>query len=265
MRFGVLLSLFSLTCCCGTHPLPDPLITNPADMVANVQPANDSGPEDTLFAVARIEYYGEGKARKAKVEIMGARPDRMRMNVLSFTDDLISVLTADGEGFTFFERGKPYCYTGPTCAAPVVSRVPMVSNPAAMLVLLEGRVPLLKEPDDQQMTISRKQGVYLLVLTREDLKQTLRVAPDGRTLVGAAMKQGGDKLFDITFEGKKKAGAHTVPERLRLVSGKPEADLSIEYREVEFGLQFHGDPFSFPCPVGTEVRYLSCDTEEAGE
>lgn len=264
MRLGVLFSLLSLTCCCGLHPVPDPLITNPADMVTNVQPANNADRGETLFAVARIEYYGEGKARKAKVEIMGARPDRMRMNVLSFTDDLISVLTADTEGFTFFERGKPHCYTGPPCAAPVISRVPMVSDPAALLVLLEGRVPLLPEPDRQELKFSREEGVYLLDLARGDVAQRLRIAPDGRTLRGASMKKGGDKLFSITFEGRKKAGERFVPKRLRLVSHKPEADLSIEYREVEFGLEFHGDPFSFPCPAGTEVRYLTCE-EETGE
>ena len=265
MRVGVLLSLLALTPCCGLHALPDPLVTDPAELIANMDPGREyCEGEQTLFAVARIEYYGEGKARKAKVEIMAARPDRMRMNVLSFTDDLISVLTADGEGFTFFERGKPHCYNGPPCAAPIVSRVPMVSDPAALLVLLEGRVPMLQEPDEKKLQFSRKEGVYLLDLVKGDLSQRLRIAPDGRTLTGASMSGEGENLFNITFEGRKKAGKRTVPERLRLVSGNPEVDLSIEYREVEFGLEFHGDPFSFPCPVGTEVRYLTCE-EDTGE
>lgn len=258
--FGHLLALTALLVltACGPSGLPDNLVEDPGVMMQRLTP---TPAEDTFFAAGRLEYYAEGKARKGKVEIMARPPHSVRMHVLTFTDDLLSLLAINGEYFTYFERGAKTCFMGPMCAAPLVSRVPMVSKPAVLLRLLEGKVPLLEEPDESTLTYARSDGQYKLVLKKGGHVQTLQIAADGQTLQKATMKREGETLFRVSFKGKIETGGKTVPKQMRLVSTSPAADLSFEYREVEYGLQFKGDPFSYECPRGTDARYLVCEEE----
>jgi hypothetical protein len=259
-RPGCLLALIAsvLLTACGPSGLPDNLVEDPGVMMQRLTP---TPAKDTFFAAGRLEYYAEGKARKGKVEIMARPPHSVRMHVLTFTDDLLSLLAINGEYFTYFERGAKTCFMGPMCAAPLVSRVPMVSKPAVLLRLLEGKVPLLEEPDRSALTFHKADGQYKLVLEKGDHVQTLSIAADGQTLQKATMKRAGETLFSVSFKGKIETGGKTVPKRMRLISTSPTADLSFEYREVEYGLQFKGDPFSYECPRGTETRYLVCEEE----
>lgn len=253
---SILLLAAALCAGCGPTGLPADLIEDPAVMMKRMTPTPAT---ETFFAAGRLEYYAEGKARKGKVEIMARPPDAVRMHVLSFTDDLLSLLALNGEYFTYFQRGAKVCYLGPMCAAPLVSRVPMVSQPAVLLRLLEGKVPLLQLPDSATLQYDKDRASYRLVLLKGPHKQTLRIAPDGKTVLSASMKEDGETLFRVSFKGTMEAGGKKVPRSLRLVSTKPPSDLSFEYREVEYGLQFKGDPFSYECPKGTDAQYLLCE------
>jgi len=235
------------------------LITDPEALVGRIEP----GPEGTFVGEARIEYYGDGKARKGKLLVMSRRPADLRMEVQSFTDDLISVLAVNGEGFTFFERGRKECLKGPVCAAPVASRFPMVSAPDKLVPLLLGKVPLLPQPDSRKLDFSREEGLYVLELEKGKLRQVVKVRPDGMAVAEAAMWEDGRLTVRISFEGTISAGgtAGEIPRTVRLVAPEHEADLSIEYREIEFGYEFQGDPFVFECPKGTVVEELDCGTE----
>lgn len=242
--------------CSPNYLPPENLITQPDELIEGL--SAHSGQESPYIAEARIEYYGEGVARKGKLFVMAAPPASVRLEVNSFTDDLISLLVVTTKGFTYFERGKKDCLTGPLCAAPAVSGVPMTHDPEGLIRLLLGDVPLLEDPESRTVEFSTKKGVYVLTLKKGDTIQVLEVAPNGQTIRSARIEKGGKRLFQLTMSGSIRVGDRRFPKRLRLVGQNGEIDLSIDIRELELDVPFSGDPFAFDCPSGTVPRQLHC-------
>ena len=256
-----ILLLVVLWACSPGVALPDPLIEDPVQLAANLSPEDTP---TTFLAEARIEFYANGKARKGKVLIMAEPPDKLRFEVLSFTDDLLALLVVNSEGFGYFERGAKACHAGPLCAAPQISQMPMASDPALLANLLLGEIPLLPNPAQQTVDFSTKDGTYHLVLKKEGHVQTVHVAPDGKRVVEAKLEHEGKTRYKITFDGTMTVDGKQVPRRLRLESPEDanDSDISVDYREFEFNVKFHGDPFEFRCPKGVETRQWDCISQE---
>jgi hypothetical protein len=239
---------------CGLHPLPVPLLTEPAD----VQGTFYAAPDESFLAEARIDYFGQGQARKGKVTIMTAPEGRVRMDVLSFTDDLISVLAVKDGLFIYFERGQKGCLAGPFCAAPMVSSFPSLADPEKLAGVMQGILPLLPDPESQTLVFSRKEGVYILTLAAGDLVQEVRISPTGKWATQGLLKRGGKVILKVDFKGRLKVGQRTVPQMVRLRAPAEDIDLLVDFREAEYGYEFKGDPFSFKCPGGVDVQFLNC-------
>jgi hypothetical protein len=251
-----------LAASCSLHALPDPLITDAAELLPRISAPLD----DTFLAEARIEYYGDGQARKGKLTILAEPPERIRLDVLSFTDDLISLMAIEEGHFTYFERGRKECFTGPMCAAPVVAAFPMVNEPGYLLNILVGRIPLLPFPESESVTFSRRQGVYVYVRTDSaGRRQEIHVRPDGLAVAEAILEESGKTVLRVSFEGLIESGDRSVPRTIRLVSPLKKLDLSVEYREVELGYKPTGNPFSYTCPEGTETHSLQCQEVDSHE
>lgn len=242
---------------CSLRPLPDRLITTPTELAACME----GQAVDSFFGEARVEYYGEGKARKGKLLVMSRPPAELRMEVLSFTDDLISVVVVNEAGFKYFERGNKKCFTGPLCAAPVISRFPLISSPEKLVPLLQGKAPLLPEPHERRLDFNREEGVYVLEAVRGVMRQIVKVRDDCRSVAGMQIWEGDEMIAEFTFDGAIDAGGSQIPRRIRLRAPGAKADLSIEYREAKLGYRLEGDPFVFECPKGTEVEELDCKVE----
>ena len=257
MRRSLLLALL-LASCSPLHALPNPLITSADEIERLVAPQEPAKP---FSAETRVEFYGQGKARKGKLFIMGEPPDRLRIELLSFTDDLISLIVVGPEGFAWFERGKPDCYRGPLCAAPIVARFPMVSKPEILLPLLLGRIPLLRPADRQGVEFDRREGVYRLSIWQGTLLETVDIDPDSKRPLRLQVSRKGEVELDVTFSGQVRAGQPPIPKEIRLLSSPEDADLSIQYRDFDFEKGFTGDPFTFVCPQGTAVHLLDCPPE----
>lgn len=239
---------------CGLHPLPEPLLTAPSQ----VKETFAAPPHETFLGEARIDYYGQGQARKGKVTIMTAPPGKVRLDVLSFTDDLISVLAVQDGQFIYFERGQKSCLAGPFCAAPMVSRFPTLADPEKLSGVLQGILPLLADPESESLRFSRKEGLYVLTLTAGDSLQEIRITPKGLWPTQGLLKRHGKVILKVDFVGRLKVGDRTVPHRVRLRAPEDDIDLSFEFREAEYGYQFKGDPFNFECPTGVDVQLLNC-------
>lgn len=213
---------------------------------------------ENFLAEARIDYYGQGQARKGKLTIMSAPGGQVRMDVLSFTDDLISVLAARDGDFIYFERGQKSCLAGPFCAAPMVSDFPMLADSEQLAGVLQGVLPLLPEPEKETLTFSRKEGVYILTLAAGDVVQEVRISPDGLVPTQGLLKRSGKVILKVDFTGRLKVGSRTLSRHVRLRAPQDDIDLSVEFREAEYGYRFKGDPFAFECPAGVDVQLLNC-------
>ncbi len=213
---------------------------------------------ESFLAEARIDYFGQGQARKGKVTIMTAPEGRVRMDVLSFTDDLISVLAVSEGQFMYFERGQKSCIAGPFCAAPMVSNFPTLADPEKLAAVMQGVLPLLPDPVSEELRFSRKEGVYILTVEAGDLLQEVRIDPSGQWVTQGLLKRQGKVILKVDFAGRLETGQRTVPQQVRLRAPEEDIDLLVEFREAEFGYQFKGDPFAFTCPAGVDVQFLNC-------
>lgn len=205
-----------------------------------------------------MEFFGDGQARKGKVTIMTAPGGRVRMDVLTFTDDLVSVLAVNGRDFVYFERGQHTCLRGPFCAAPMVSSFPTLADPEKLAAVLQGSLPLLPEPDSESLSFSRREGLYILTRKVGETVQEVRIEPDGLQPTQGLLKQQGKVVMRVDYSGRLRVGDRSIPRRVRLRAPKDDLDLSVEFREAEYGYQFTGDPFVFFCPAGVDVQQLDC-------
>lgn len=256
LRKAAIASLIAgLLACSPLHELPSPLITDPAQMAQALAVPTAS---DAFSATARVDYYADGKARKGKLFLMGNFPNRLRIEALSFTDDMLSLLVVKQDRFAYFERGKPECFAGPLCAAPVVARFPMASNPEMLLPLLLGRIPLLPAPEEQRIAFNRDTGLYVLTLLQGDITQEVSVEPNGMIPQQLRVLQDGLLQLDVTFSGRITTTKGTIPKQCRLVAPKEKLDLSIEYREFDWETQLPDSGFDFQCPSGSHLYELDC-------
>ncbi len=255
--------LLVCTACSPTFAPPANPFTSSDELLASLLVTTGQDFFETYAAEARVEYYAQGKARKGKLLILAAHPDRLRLEVSSFTDDLVSLLLISADGFTYFERGRRQILTGPLCAAPRVSGIPLAEDPHLLIWLLLGRLPLMAgfQPGDP-LTFSTRSGTYELSLSRQDLEQIIQVEPDGKTLRSVSLERLGTKILEISYTGRTAARGKTYARRLRLTAPNQELDLSLEIRDLRFDVPFRGSPFTFVPPRGSEMHHVDCDITE---
>jgi hypothetical protein len=255
--------LLVCTACSPTFAPPANPFTSSDELLANLLVCTGEDFFETYVAEARVEYYAQGKARKGKLLISAAHPDRLRLEVSSFTDDLVSLLLISAEGFTYFERGRRQILTGPLCAAPKVSGIPLAEDPHLLIWLLLGRLPLMAGfRPGEPLTFSTRTGTYKLELSHQDFKQIIHVESDGKTLRSVTLEHLGEKILDLSYTGRTTARGRTYARRLRLTASEQKLDLSLEIRDLRFDVPFRGEPFVFLPPKGTEMHHVDCDIRE---
>lgn len=252
---GLAAALCLMTGCSPLYDLPPNLITDPAQMVKSLE-GNHSG--QSFSATARVDYYADGKARKGKLFVLAKLPNLLRIEALTFTDDMLSLLVVLKDRFAYFERGKPECFAGPLCAAPLVARFPGANNPEMLLPLLLGRIPMLPDPDQRELAFDRTRGVYVLRLLKHEITQEVDVEPAG--LIPKELRLFRDGLLElqVSYSGTLETQQGHVPKSCRLLAPRENLDLSIEYRQFDWEQDIEPQAFEFQCPEGASLIPLDC-------
>lgn len=252
---GLTTAFCLMTACSPPYDLPTNLITDPAQMARSLE-SNHSG--QSFSATARVDYYADGKARKGKLFVLAKLPNLLRIEALTFTDDMLSLLVVLKDRFAYFERGKPECFTGPLCAAPLVARFPGANNPEMLLPLLLGRIPLLPDPDQRVLSFDRTKGVYLLRLLKHEIAQEVDVEPAGMIPKELRLFRDGLLELQVSYSGKLETQQGHVPKSCRLLAPREKLDLSIEYRQFDWEQDVESQAFEFQCPEGASLIPLEC-------
>ncbi len=218
-----------------------------------------AAPAGSAFsATARVDYYSDGTARKGKLFVLATLPDHLRIEALTFTDDMLSLLVVNQTQFAYFERGKPECFSGPLCAAPIVARFPMASNPKMLLPMLLGRVSLLDQAESQTVAFDRETGLYVYTRTQGELVQEIKVDPDKLFPQELRLLRDGLLELQVTYSGRMETEQGPVPKSCRLVAPAEKLDLSIEYRQFDWETTVEPQAFEFQCPEGATLYPLDC-------
>jgi len=218
----------------------------------------------TLFVVARAEYYSGRGVRKGKLLVMAAAPDRIRVETLSPTDDMLSLLASPGGEFTAFERGGTRCVLGGTCPENTGAFLPVPLSIPQIISLLAGLPPVITHTDPA-LVLRRRTGRYELHLQDpvSETRQVLELDPFRLDVLATRLERDADGLrIRVDFEDYRDRGSYRIPDRIRIRLPRDGTDLSLELREVETDLEFAGDPFTVTCPRGAAVERLLCPGEE---
>jgi outer membrane lipoprotein-sorting protein len=224
-----------------------------------------TGPSSIVIE-ARASQYSERGGLKGKLEILAERPGRVRFTGLSPTDDMVSVLSTDGDRFVYFQRGASVCHVGRACASNVGRFVTLPLESDELVGALVGRPPIIPF-ERATMTWDRQVGAYLLELTggasglelSHGRVQKLWVAhADGRILRTALLDAGRTRV-DIRYSDFAVTTGQLLPRRLDVRLARDETDLRLDFRDIDIPPDLEDEAFRFTCPAGTILEELSCD------
>jgi outer membrane lipoprotein-sorting protein len=255
----------ALAACPGAHhdPPPEPLTTSEA--VLELAKGYLATAPELVSIEARATQYSERGGLKGKLSIVLKRPGRFRIEGLSPTDDVVSVVATDAERFTAFQRGASTCSVGRACPANVglFASIPLASD--ELVGVLLGRPPVL--PHKQaQMKWDTRVGAYRLELEGDGVDlgmahgrtQRLWVAHGDGRIVRTALLDGTKTKVDVSYSEWKKVGDRLMPGRLDIRLARDSTDLRLEYRDVDLSPEVANDAFTFTCPEGTTLEELPC-------
>jgi hypothetical protein len=192
------------------------------------------------------------------VDVLGKRPGKFRFEALTPSDDTLAVLVSDGTRFMSHQRGQSICYAGPACTENVSRLIPLPFQGEQLFDLLVGGVPLLKS----EAPVGRWndcEGVYELLLTRDEWREIVWLRPDIHAPIRVVMTRAGVEQFRIEYDDFDQIDGVQQAQLMRYVSEIRDVDLTMSIRDAERnGIDSEGTLFKVECPAGTERRELPC-------
>jgi len=258
-----LIASLCLVACGGTAHVNQPkdALSEPGQVLARV--AENTARRQRLVVEARVSYYGEEGARKAKAIILARRPAAMHFSALSPTDDLVAMLASDGQRFTSFQRGADVCYTGRSCRENV-ARFSMFPMEGAQLVdVLVGGVPVI-EAMESEMAWDERAGAYRIELRgAQNTLQRIWVAHGTWDVKRSEVLRDGKLQVNLVFDDVAVVAGERLPHTIDMKMPSRNSDLRVRYRDVELNTEISDDAFAVPCPAGTRVETLLCYDERS--
>jgi outer membrane lipoprotein-sorting protein len=203
----------------------------------------------SLRAMARTKYSTPSESRGARQLIIAARPDRLRLEILS-PFGVAFVLTTDAGSLAAYARDEATFYRG-AATAENLSRYTQVGMPVDVAVdLILGTPPFAESGsgevswDDGQVKLSQAVGERVHVTWFTD------------TLEPARYEQHDDHgtvLIRATFADYAPIAALRVPTRLDLDLPSSQQRLEIAFREPELNPPLPDSLFALATPSGSKV------------
>ncbi|MBM4342677.1 MAG: hypothetical protein FJ100_04810 [Deltaproteobacteria bacterium] len=214
----------------------------------------------TLQGTARLEAYADGQRRSATVLVVASRPSSLQFQALTPTLDLVALSNCDGDRFLTFERGGDACYVGKACPRNLARVLPLPLPVDGLVAALLGDLPVLQAPAEHRtLAWDGEKSLYRLDLgAATALHQQVYVEPKTRRAVGAVWYFGAERLASLQYDGDAVA---SLPRTLRVKTTRPQADMTLELREVTADQPVDPTVFAVACPDGMRTVDLPCDSE----
>jgi hypothetical protein len=234
-------------------PPPD-LSLDPAALLAQVERVR-SGVE-RVRGEARVRVEAEAFSGSARHFVAAEKPDRLHVEVLDFFGNPAVVLvTAEGRLALWDARERVF-YRGAADAGNLSRIVPVPLPPEDLVAILCGTAPLV---EGTPARAEPGRGVVRLVLESASLVQSIEVGRGAavassrvRTREGAPVRG----APDLAFGGHRPQGAVPWPSTIRLRSGDPEAEVRLEWLDVEVNGEADAALYRLEPPAGARVIEL---------
>lgn len=199
-------------------------------------------PEDLLKRVALAEttvvgVKGEGKLTVDAPQGKGSftmfagvlHPAFIHLEQLDFFGRPQGVLTTNGEDFGLYDAQAGQFFRGPATPTNLGRFLPVVLPAAELAGLLLGRVPRIPA-QKMELSVDEKAGVYVLVLHRGPVTQTLHVAPPSYRVVKSTVT--GAPAYDVEQGRVTAYGGVSFPKHLTLAVPQAHTRLELDWKEL---------------------------------
>jgi hypothetical protein len=246
---------------------------------------------------AKVDGFGQGVRARVEVWLFAARPDRIRMDVLSPFGVALATLTSNGNAFALSDLRDGRFLVGP--ATPCnLARLTTVAIPAHVLVdLLHGQAPVLKHSASAAGLVWSEAGYWVVTVDGANgTRETLRVAPrpedwarpwhDQRLRVlDIRVEERGYLLYHAELGDHRVAAtapprvdpdglspplapsgpacAAEIPRRIRVEVPYPSADLHLVYQTVTWNPPLPDETFDQQPPAGATIEPVMCEPAAA--
>jgi hypothetical protein len=248
---------------------------------------------NAIQASAKIDHFGERGRVRGDVMLFGARPARVRMDVVSSFGAALATLTSDGTDFALADLREKRFFTGPSSACNI-ARLTSVPVPVHVLVaLLHGEAPVLRHDATGATMTWDGHGYWVLdIASTREAREEIRIAPrpDDWTrpweqqrmrVLDVVVRQAGYVLYRAEL-GEHSAAATAparedpdhlsppippsgpacdaeIPRRIHLEVPAPEADVRFRYEDLWWNPPLPDGTFQQPTPGGMSVERVTCD------
>lgn len=209
----------------------------------------------------RIDHLGPEGRIAGKVYAFLAAGGRLRIEGVSPLDTPIRTVAVDGARFSLVDQESSRCLQGEASPCLVGESVGLELSAAHVAAALLGAVPLIRAAS----VTSRwnRCGFYEVELTGQERGWSERVRLEltqGHLVATEATIEGPDgPVLELELGAWEPAGGgRLVPRHLRLRMPRSEADLRVEWRELEVGVSLPENAWAAACPAGFPVETPSC-------
>jgi hypothetical protein len=246
-----------------------------------------------LQADAKVDHFGEQGRVRGEALLFAARPDRVRMDIVSAFGVALATLTTDGARFSLADLRDKHFYVGPATACNI-ARMTSVPVPAHVLVgLLRGEAPVLRHAPQAATITWNPDGFWVLSIeSTRAAREEIRLAPrpDDWTKPWQEQRM---RVLDVRVEQQTYVLYHAdmtdhaatttagprvdpdglsptippsgppcdaeVPRKIHLEVPSPEADVRFQYQTLSWNPPLPDGTFEQPRPAGLSVEEVTCE------
>jgi hypothetical protein len=282
--------LLSLAAC--AHIAPPPSSPPTADAaLARMHATFACG--NGIQASAKFDDFGERGRVRGDLMLFAARPERIRMDVVSAFGIALATLTSDGSRFALADLREKHFYVGPATACNI-ARLTAMPVPGHVLVdLLHGEAPVLRHTPQGPTIAWSPHGYWMLVIpsTRE-AREEIRLAPRPEDW-NKPWDQQRMRVLDVRVEQQQyvlyhaelseHAGARTagpredpdglapsvppsgppcdaeIPRKIHVEVPDPDSsDVRFQYQQLSWNPPLPEGTFEQPVPPGMRADQVNC-------
>jgi outer membrane biogenesis lipoprotein LolB len=255
LRAAVILGAGLLGGCAASHPaLPSAPSALPSAAGLEAQLAARRDVVQSLRALVRLRYRAPDESGTSRQAIVVARPDRLRVEVLSLLGSVF-VVTTDKGAITAYVRQEDTVYRG--AASPEnLERYARVGLPVSDLIDIVLATPAPQPTDHEWVSFDAAVGAVRLVRTLVDRQQSVWFAPAGMPV--AAEERGADGKLDwrATFGGYEDHDGVPIATQVTIELPRWSRSLELALAEVDVNPALDNSIFAFQTPPGSKVVNL---------
>jgi hypothetical protein len=243
---------------CGPVPRPKDAYDSASDLLGDLRRLREQ--VRSFRITGKVDHFGEEQRVQGKTYLFARLPGRLRIDVLSPFGNTLSVLTVASDRFALADYRENRFLEGPAepCNIARLIRVPLPAD--EVIRVLVGHSPII---EGQERVEWDRQGFYRVEIRDGERVQTLEVGPDRSALPlrRSRLVEGGEKVFDMTFDRWRRVDGAHVPHEIRVEMPREQADLLMRYDEegVEVNVDLPDDAWIQSFPEGARVEPVTCD------